>query len=713
MPDYKLIIECGGKRVEFPLTRGTFTVGRDPSCDITFHEQSLSRRHLQWTIRGSEIVVSDLGSRNGTFLGPQRIEEVHLRPEVRLRAGNCMLHIEEEISETTASFEPPPREAQPVAGDDLKELDELLPDDESFEEDSEPTPVDEHVSEAAQADAAGATRLVVRDDRWFVQDLATGAEVEIKPVTGGGKEEGEEPAPAMLPAVRGEEPAQGGALIRAEGTAVGFREARPAEAPGWFARLWADKRRRMRLLIALLAVLVVGTVAAVVLQPPPPPTPIPQSEYHAIATRAARLAHEGNYEAAGAVLADLMSKPYDGRMRLAEMLQRAFDADQAALKNFSENWADGEAVWEEIEEFSATPLPLREIADARLQWYREESQYMGYLNDARRFLEEGNYEEAVRYANSIPSDSLFAEQVEPVIAEANRALLNSVLARAKRAEEAQNWDAAIRALREAIQAEPSLQEELQGRLEQAQANAADKRVIESARSLMEQGNYAQALADLERVGEDSPYASAAEALRAQGRMQGATQRAISAYNGGDGDEALRILDEAGLSDSSLYSKIKRVLEQQQRALNAMQNNQFHVAEDAWQAITEIEDNAQNYYLTEAQRELRLIPQRKKFTSRQLVQEAQQAIRNKDFREAQQKFSTALSLDPTNSEALEGLDQLKRDAVIAYNQALGLRRSNPELALKLLQEVCDRLPPTHRVYVEAQRELRNIKARMEE
>lgn len=712
MPDYKLVIECGGKRVEFPLTQGAFTVGRDPACDITFHEQSLSRRHLQWTIRGSEILVSDLGSRNGTFLGPQRIEEVHLRPEVRLRAGNCMLHIEEEISETTASFEPPPREAS-ASEADYRELDALLPDDESFEEDSEPTPVDEHVSEAAQADAAGATRLVVRDDRWFVQDLATGAEVEIKPVAGGAEQGAEEPAPAMLPAVRGEEPAQGGALMRTEGAAVGFREARPAEAPGWFARLWADKRRRMRLLITLLAVLVVGTVAAVVLQPPPPPTPISQSEYHATATRAARLAHEGNYEAAGAILADLMNKPYDGRMRLAEMLRRAVAADQAARENFSENWTDAEAVWEEIEDFSATPAPVREIADERLQWYRNESQNMAYLNEARRFLEEGNYEEAVRYANSIPSNSLFAEKVEPVVAEAQEALLNSVLARAKRAEEAQNWDAAIRALREAIQAEPSLEEELRPRLEQAQSNAADQRVIESARTLMEQGNYARALADLEKIGEDSPYASAAEALRAQGRMQGATQRAISAYNGGDGDEALRILDEAGLSDSSLYSKIKRVLEQQQRALNAMQNNQFHVAEDAWQAIAEIEENAQNYYLTEAQRELRLIPQRKKFTSRQLVQEAQQAIRNKDFREAQQKFSTALSLDPTNSEAIEGLDQLKRDAVIAYNQALGLRRSNPELALKLLQEVCDRLPPTHRVYVEAQRELRNLKARMEE
>jgi two-component system cell cycle response regulator len=58
-----------------PVARGAMiTFGRSPDCTISFDEASLSREHARVMWVGSEYVVRDDGSRNGTFVNDQRID---------------------------------------------------------------------------------------------------------------------------------------------------------------------------------------------------------------------------------------------------------------------------------------------------------------------------------------------------------------------------------------------------------------------------------------------------------------------------------------------------------------------------------------------------------------------------------------------------------------------------------------------------------------
>jgi DNA-binding NtrC family response regulator len=62
-------------------------VGRDPSADVAIPERSLSRRHARFTLQRGDVLVEDLGSTNGTFLGGQRVERGVLKPGEEVMLG--------------------------------------------------------------------------------------------------------------------------------------------------------------------------------------------------------------------------------------------------------------------------------------------------------------------------------------------------------------------------------------------------------------------------------------------------------------------------------------------------------------------------------------------------------------------------------------------------------------------------------------------------
>jgi DNA-binding NtrC family response regulator len=70
-------------------------VGREPPADIVVRDRSLSRRHARFTLVGGEVVVEDLGSRNGTRLLGQRIESgvVRAGDEVMLGGLVASVHV--------------------------------------------------------------------------------------------------------------------------------------------------------------------------------------------------------------------------------------------------------------------------------------------------------------------------------------------------------------------------------------------------------------------------------------------------------------------------------------------------------------------------------------------------------------------------------------------------------------------------------------------
>ena len=64
-------IEYLGDSVELPV--GETVVGRDVQCALRFNDPAVSRRHLRFIRRHSEVFVEDLGSSNGTLLNGRAV----------------------------------------------------------------------------------------------------------------------------------------------------------------------------------------------------------------------------------------------------------------------------------------------------------------------------------------------------------------------------------------------------------------------------------------------------------------------------------------------------------------------------------------------------------------------------------------------------------------------------------------------------------------
>ncbi|HSB21431.1 MAG TPA: adenylate/guanylate cyclase domain-containing protein [Anaeromyxobacteraceae bacterium] len=62
----------------FLLSGERSVVGRSPECEVSISEPWISSRHAALEVRGDELWVVDLDSRNGTWLGEQRVREARL-----------------------------------------------------------------------------------------------------------------------------------------------------------------------------------------------------------------------------------------------------------------------------------------------------------------------------------------------------------------------------------------------------------------------------------------------------------------------------------------------------------------------------------------------------------------------------------------------------------------------------------------------------------
>src|SRR4051812_36238971 len=57
----------------FFLTREQMIIGRDPAADICLSDDGISRRHARLARHGGAILLTDLGSANGTYVNEQRV----------------------------------------------------------------------------------------------------------------------------------------------------------------------------------------------------------------------------------------------------------------------------------------------------------------------------------------------------------------------------------------------------------------------------------------------------------------------------------------------------------------------------------------------------------------------------------------------------------------------------------------------------------------
>lgn len=92
----RLVVRHGAKAgTVFPLTGVVVTVGRDVGRDVLLDfDATVSRRHARLERQGNQWVLIDEGSRNGSFVNGQRVQQSAIHPGDVLRFGATELHVE-------------------------------------------------------------------------------------------------------------------------------------------------------------------------------------------------------------------------------------------------------------------------------------------------------------------------------------------------------------------------------------------------------------------------------------------------------------------------------------------------------------------------------------------------------------------------------------------------------------------------------------------
>src|SRR5580700_2624635 len=76
------------------LGEGWTTIGRADGNTFQLVEPSISGRHCEVRLHGGELLVRDLLSTNGTFVGGKKVSEAAVKPGETLRLGDVELRFE-------------------------------------------------------------------------------------------------------------------------------------------------------------------------------------------------------------------------------------------------------------------------------------------------------------------------------------------------------------------------------------------------------------------------------------------------------------------------------------------------------------------------------------------------------------------------------------------------------------------------------------------
>ncbi len=74
-----------------PLEEGQTIIGRDPRCGIHLDTDSVSRKHARLIYSDKKLLLTDLESANGTYIGDRRIKEEGLRHGDTIRIADFLL----------------------------------------------------------------------------------------------------------------------------------------------------------------------------------------------------------------------------------------------------------------------------------------------------------------------------------------------------------------------------------------------------------------------------------------------------------------------------------------------------------------------------------------------------------------------------------------------------------------------------------------------
>jgi len=71
---YLIVIQGSNVGEMYKITKDEVVIGRGTEADLQFLDSGISRQHAGIRLEGKEMVVVDMGSRNGTFLNGERVD---------------------------------------------------------------------------------------------------------------------------------------------------------------------------------------------------------------------------------------------------------------------------------------------------------------------------------------------------------------------------------------------------------------------------------------------------------------------------------------------------------------------------------------------------------------------------------------------------------------------------------------------------------------
>jgi hypothetical protein len=75
----------------YPVAIGSTVIGRGDQANLRLPDVGISRRHARLDFDGGQVVLTDLGSTNGTMVNGQRISAVALNPGDMIQIGTTTL----------------------------------------------------------------------------------------------------------------------------------------------------------------------------------------------------------------------------------------------------------------------------------------------------------------------------------------------------------------------------------------------------------------------------------------------------------------------------------------------------------------------------------------------------------------------------------------------------------------------------------------------
>ncbi len=86
-----LVIKGPDRGEQVPLGEKPIYFGSAPTCDLVLSDKTVSRKHVSAQREGDDVIVRDMGSTNGTFIGGSRFKEITIGYGAEIKLGRTVL----------------------------------------------------------------------------------------------------------------------------------------------------------------------------------------------------------------------------------------------------------------------------------------------------------------------------------------------------------------------------------------------------------------------------------------------------------------------------------------------------------------------------------------------------------------------------------------------------------------------------------------------